>query len=284
MSGPTTIGWTATYARLRGRDGVGRRFESGSPAARRSWGRHGSAPGWFQWCRRENLVSGNGGPTSVPPDVGTKFDDTGEVLQYRGNTIVCPVPNESALSRGCAALQDCISNSTAGKAFRMLPVESLHMTVFELLADARRDEDHWSDFLPTSSPIETTDRELQELLDGIEPPAEITMDIVGVSSRTGITVELQPANAAVRRCLYSYRERASERTGIRFPNHTTYPFHISLAYRLRVLDSSEAGELAAALQTGFGALGELSPVMLPQPYFRGLRRHACLPPVAPRVG
>ena len=63
------------------------------------------------------------------------------------------------------------------------------------------------------------------------------------TTRKSIALNLKPADAETDQALRTYRDRVAQATGVRFPDHEQYQFHISLAYRLIHLTEAEESEL-----------------------------------------
>lgn len=209
------------------------------------------------------------GLTSKAKDVDRKFSRAGDSLPYRGNTIVSMIPSDSMAGAVMGSCQRELRGCKASSAFAMLPASSLHMTVFELLCDAVRDPEYWSAYLPLDSDIRSADQFFRGALAGLQFPPPVDMDVVALSTRTGITLELVPADRQAEWILRSFRERVSDRTGVRFPNHDHYGFHVTLAYRLRPLSHHEAVPLAEALEVAGTEMQLRAPQLrIPSPSFR----------------
>lgn len=58
-------------------------------------------------------------------------------------------------------------------------------------------------------------------------------------------MDLAPADKETHASIHAYRDAVATATGVRFPNHETYGFHITLAYRLMEPPSGEAEEIAS---------------------------------------
>ena len=207
---------------------------------------------------------------STPPDVGNKFTEDGAALAYPGNTVVSMIRPDSWEASLLAVCQRHLPTDHERPLFAVLPLSSLHMTVFELVCDQARDERLWTAYQPTNAPLAALDQFFIEALEGFVFPSDIEMSIVGVSTRSGVTLELSPATATQRRLLFDCRERLSDRTGIRFPNHHDYRFHVTLAYRLRPATPSEARVVANSLERASDMVGEQRnrPFSVPEPELR----------------
>ncbi|MEO6063613.1 MAG: DUF1868 domain-containing protein [Thermoflexales bacterium] len=132
--------------------------------------------------------------------------------------------------------------ASCGSAITLLPESSLHMTVFELLTDMTRIPEKWSSKLALDAPLAETDPFFRRVVPPIPAPTSLAMTFGEAGPLTqAIGVRLKP-----------------EATGLRFPDHDSYRFRISLAYRIlmggehqRALDAAMA-RVSARLARAFG--------------------------------
>lgn len=182
--------------------------------------------------------------THYAPAVGDKFYKDGRVKYFPGNTIICFADPKSQAYQEAEWVQQQIVNEAYGNKFTMLPPSSFHMTVFELLCDEVRDEEHWSSHLSLDAPLVETDQYFIETVPQVKAPANFRMQFTGLGlGRSGIMLNLKPADDETHQAIWQYRDELSEVTGIRFPNHETYGFHLSLAYRIIQLSDDEETQL-----------------------------------------
>lgn len=177
-------------------------------------------------------------------EVGRKFHADGLPRRFAGNTIVCMLDPAGAQYRLACRLQDRLRAQPFGRKFSLLPPDSLHMTVIELLLDEVRRPDKWSARLPLDAPLSATDRFFLQTVPRVPAPPAFRMRYQRVSCHRNIGIHLEPADAASAAAVRGYRDAVSAATGVRFPDHDTYQFHISLAYRLIELDQAEDAALA----------------------------------------
>jgi hypothetical protein len=121
------------------------------------------------------------------------------------------------------------------------------MTTFELLTDHWRQPQRWTPALPLDAPIPMTDAFFQSVVPRVPAPDGFLMRFAGVEPGSPATMSLEPADAATRAALRAYRDTLAAATGIRFPNHDTYQYHITLGYKLIEFDEVAASELGATL-------------------------------------
>jgi hypothetical protein len=178
-------------------------------------------------------------------EVGRKFHADGSARRFPGNTIICFVAPDSPIGRAAGAFQAALAQQPCGPKFTFLPPSSFHMTVMELLCDQVRTPERWSADLPLDAPLPVTDAFFAARVPPIPAPTGMVMQVDGLYYRNNIMLTLQAADAATATALHRYREAVAAATGVRFPDHATYGFHISLAYRLYELEPDEEVALDA---------------------------------------
>ncbi len=208
--------------------------------------------------------------TAYTREVGRKFHADGTARLFPGNTIICFVAPESPVGQAAIAFQEAVRQTAFGSAFTLLPPASFHMTVMELLCDQVRAPERWSAQLPLDAPLAQTDDFFLARVPAIPAPERLAMQVVGLFHRDNLMLTLQPADGATAEALRSYRAAVAAATGVRFPDHDTYGFHISLAYRLLQLDAAQEeglNELFAASLPRLQAAG--ASIALPPPVLTG---------------
>ncbi|MEZ4514801.1 MAG: DUF1868 domain-containing protein [Chloroflexota bacterium] len=179
--------------------------------------------------------------------VGQKFHPNGRVRTFPGNTIISFVPPNSPIFAHTSWVQAQIQALPFAHKFGFLPPSSFHMTVMELLCDQVRLPERWSDQLPLDAPLRDVDQFFTERVPHIPPPAALRMRFVEVAQYTP-TLNLMPDDEETAVSLQTYRNAIATATGVRFPDHDSYQYHISTAYRLINLSAAEEDQLAATLQ------------------------------------
>lgn len=187
-------------------------------------------------------------PSDYTNEVGRKFFADGQPHVFAGNTIICFVPRHSHIFRLSEWVQRQVHTAPFADKFTFLPPSSFHMTMMELLCDETRTPDRWVPSLPLDAPLAETDEHFIGTVTTVPPPAAIRMRFVE-TSRKSCAINLEPADRETALALQTYRDAVAEATGVRFPNHDTYQFHISLAYRLIHLTDHEEAELDTLLTT-----------------------------------
>jgi hypothetical protein len=181
--------------------------------------------------------------------VGIKFHPDGSVMPFPGNTIICFVAPDTPLLGELLWMRETLQAMRCADHIGFLPPSSYHMTTFELLTDHWRQPQRWTPALPLDAPIPVTDAFFQAVVPRVPAPNAFLMRFAGVEPSTPATMRLEPADEATAQALRAYRDALAAATGIRFPNHDTYGFHITLGYKLVEFDETAAAELGATLET-----------------------------------
>ena len=198
--------------------------------------------------------------------VGTKFHEDGQVRFFAGNTIVSHILENSHVFREALWAQSEVMRLPFASKYAFLPPHSFHMTVFELLCDQVRDQQHWSSHLDLAIGLRETDVYFEKTATPIGPPSELQMRLSAVSTTRHAYIGLVPVNEKAEARIRAYRDRLSESTGVRFPNHDEYHYHISLAYMLEDLTEAEQEKGHAAEEAIETRLGRtLAEVTIPAP-------------------
>ena len=200
-----------------------------------------------------------------PAVVGRKFNGDGTVRRFRGNTVISFVAPESPLGRCAGRARGVIEASAAAPGLTLLPPSSYHVTVIRLICDEDREPTKWSSHLDLQCPLQDVDAFMTGAMTSVDPPEPIEMQYHAMSALDVVAIELEPASPAAAASLNSYRDVVAEATGVRHDDHDDYVFHLSLAYRVRPLSSTESAELAEALSTAHSQLVGERPFILPAP-------------------
>ncbi|MEM7119100.1 MAG: DUF1868 domain-containing protein [Chloroflexota bacterium] len=179
--------------------------------------------------------------------VNQKFHADGTVRAFPGNTIICFCPPDSHTYEQVEWLQAEMKKLPFAHKFGFLPPSSFHMTVMELLCDQVRVAERWSAGLSLAAPLTEMDAFFMARVPQIEPPAALRMRFKGIS-QWSLALYLEPADEETAVSLRTYRQAVSEKTAVRFSDHDTYEYHISIAYRLYHLTDAEEAELESRLR------------------------------------
>ena len=195
-----------------------------------------------------DLVNLNKQPLNVI-GCGNKFNQDGSVRQFRGNTVISFTPNSSPLGNYALYFRSLIKQTAAASRYSFMPASSYHMTIIQLLDENLRQPTIWSKYLKLDCPLETTDTFMIKAMKQVKPiTSPIKMKFRRIKASNGLTIELEPADITTQQALKAYRNQVANATGVRLPNHETYIFHVSIAYRVDRLTKAEAVELQTALQ------------------------------------
>lgn len=198
--------------------------------------------------------------------VGTKFFPDGRFRPYPGVTVICRIDENRTESRVLGECQARFKGPPFSGKFAFLPQSSFHMTAIELVSDQRREAVRWSKHLPLNAPMAEVNAFMERAWSEIEPPGQIQMRVSNCKVSTVIVVGLEPFTSEQARVLRGFRDEAAEKTGVRKPGHDTYRFHITLAYKLVVLDDEENARLQEEIDAVNRLLAEKMPTIeLPQP-------------------
>lgn len=216
---------------------------------------------------------------SAPRDVGRKFYPDGRVHPFRGNTIICHLPQQGPASEPFEALLDIYRQIPSRKFSRkvtLLPPSSYHMTIFGGANDPERKPGAWPASVPLDTPIDECTRILGERIKGAKigdvAPIRMRVDTSPPSdSENPLTIRLMAVDAVEDARLRALRNRLSELFEIRSASHDRYRFHITLAYLIQHLDAGEQREFRAAYTEMHSELARRCPIIeLGQPEYCSL--------------
>ncbi len=203
-----------------------------------------------------------------PDAVETKFHRDGAVRRFPGVSIVAELRPDVPQHALLLEVQERARGASFGPKMSVLPPASFHMTVFDLLCAEVRRPENWSSELPLNAPLDEIDRWTKTRVDAVgDWPGPSRMGFAEIGPLgVSLHVILDPADEVVVSTLAGFREAVSLATAIRHPNHDSYRFHISLAYRIAAFDERETADFEAfraansrLLARSFGTL------TLPQP-------------------
>lgn len=171
--------------------------------------------------------------------VGLKFNADGSVKHFPGNTIVCVLDHDTEVYRRIKHEKDFIESTIVNNCISILPDESLHMTAIEGVCDHVRKETNWTSRFPLDTPLVEIDDFLEEQWKTIPTLTGVRMRFDNLWVESGICVGLYPATYEDDVKIRDWRDLVSERTGLRFPGHDRYRFHISMAYGIKMPTEEE---------------------------------------------
>ena len=80
-----------------------------------------------------------------------------------------------------------------------------------------------------------------------------------------LVVSLEPFDTEQAALLKAFRDDAAEKTGVRMPDHDTYRYHITLAYKLMELDQREQESISERSRASGELLKRMQDVELGSP-------------------
>ncbi len=205
----------------------------------------------------------NATPHPRPATGGGKFYPTGQVREWPGNTIICPVEPGAALHDVLRTVQEEAMAQPVMRKFTLLPTSSLHMTLFEGVDLDHRMAPYWPASVPNDAPLSAVNQWCQNRLASFHTgggrfhmrpdPALSAHEI------RSFTVSLRPANVQEERRLRDVRDRLASLLQIRAPNHDLYRFHITLGYLIGKLSVDEAAQINQLYKSWFERIEALVP-------------------------
>ena len=163
-------------------------------------------------------------------NIGTKFNADGTVRRFPGNTIISMVNHEKDVFTHFLHVRELFMACPAAPCVTLLPLDSIHMTVIEGVCDQVRRPGYWTSFLPLDCPLCATDALFEARFAELAPLGKVTLRMSHVVCTGAILLRMEPVTPADEAHLRAYRDAASAALGLRFPNHDSYHFHITLGY------------------------------------------------------
>jgi hypothetical protein len=180
----------------------------------------------------------------VPKGSRSKFNADGSVRGFAGNTIISHLPAQGALRDATVALHDALLIAPFRARFAVLPTDSYHMTVFNGANDQDRVPATWPTDLPQEMPIEECTRIFDARLASflLDRPMPIRMKLdqaITAGYTDACSLRLVPADDAENHAIRGLRDRLADLLHLHAPDHATYAFHITIAYRLSELSAAD---------------------------------------------
>lgn len=193
------------------------------------------------------LLTGEGTGLDYPPAItpqggGGKFDLTGEVLPHPGNTFICHIDPHSAFYQSLANLQDAIRALPHADCMTFLPQSSFHMTIFCGVSGEPLGADGWPEGIACDATLENISERWCECLDTVGELGGFS--VVPDHMRSPYSIHMQAATDVDDAALREARQRLENLTGLVRGDLRSYQFHITLAYPVRWVSTTEAQMLA----------------------------------------
>ncbi len=179
-------------------------------------------------------------------DAEYKFSSEGEVLRFQGNTVICFInETDGQIYDDLVWAQKLLKSLSFSAKYAYVPATSFHMTVIPLIDQTHRNTPFWPELFEADCELQLIDQHFKKLVDPIPKPSPIRMVIDSTSS---YRINLFPDDEQTEKSLSRYRKDIATVTGLRFPNHDAYTFHITLAYQLKDLIPDETQEQQQVLE------------------------------------
>lgn len=174
-------------------------------------------------------------------DVHYKFDEKGNFLPFLGATIISPMAKNEAIYQEVLKISRENQNTSYAHHFAFLPEPSYHMTNFVLYNDNEEDRNGagWSSKFDNKTPFEEMNALICNAIKKVKFPTSYKMKLQEVR---GNSLWIVPADDKTKDSLSIFRDQIAQATGIYWPDHKTYKFHISYAYYISELNDEEKKE------------------------------------------
>lgn len=193
-----------------------------------------------------------------PAAVGDKFEPTGAVRHWPGNTFICHIPAGPA-HQALTAAQARLRAGPLAEAFAFLPPSSLHMTVFEGANNVRRHDDSWPGALSPEMDLSDVTAHFRMATGPLLLPPTATTRPASIFG--GFSVMVNGATEIDERKLRDMRSALSVATTIRRADFADYRFHVTMAYPLRWLRDDEAHAVVSLSDAVFADLATAMPTV-----------------------
>lgn len=176
----------------------------------------------------------------------TKFNEKKDANLYRGNSIVTQIQEGSDFYNELVNIRDEIVNSKFANDIILLPVNSYHVTIFNGTNEVLSQRKYG--FFPQDMPLESTIFDVHQHFykklkaayqsDAIKIKS-IKFKVVGIDTKYGFSLKLEPADEKYHKYLWKLREEFSNLLRIKRPTFYQDKFHISIAYLYKKLTPAQ---------------------------------------------
>ena len=206
-------------------------------------------------------------PAQPTKNIGRKFNSDGSVRFFPGNTVICKIKMKHPAFPPLTQALNGFSAMHCAQSYAFLPPASLHMTIIQGVCDEDRQPALFTSKLPLDAPLEAVDALFEKQFKSVAPLGETWMRFSCVDIGNDIIiVRFMPETAKDAENLKAYRNDVSDHLGLRFPDHDSYGFHVSLGYKLFALSNAQAAETTQVKTQIEAMLAQALPrFQLPQP-------------------
>lgn len=166
-----------------------------------------------------------------------KFDHNGKPLPFPGCSIISKIPIKSDLFYEIKLLQLIYNDLNPDKAYTYLPKTSFHMTLFDCCNVNTFNTQYWPKNIVADNNFKKIAYVLSKRIKNLKFPDKFDLKLKKLFG--GYSMILEGNTKKDEKIIRDYRNKLSDLLGIRFENHETYSFHITLAYILRKLKDDE---------------------------------------------
>lgn len=204
---------------------------------------------------------------TIPRDTLLKFNLDGSPRTFAGNTVICHLPQQTQFRDAVVALGDALRSSSFGNKLAVLPGDSYHATILGGPNDQDRSRYGWPSDIPISAPITECNRVIDERIARFRMHADLPICFRLDKEKTlapqrPCGLQLVPADANEKLKIRTLRDRlADEVFRYRAADHDTFGFHISLAYQMRDLTTTEIREYQDLLMQHLPGIVAAAPII-----------------------
>ena len=175
------------------------------------------------------------------PGAEHKFDHNGKPLPFPGCSIISKIPLNSDLFYEIKLLQLKFKDLSPEKAYTYLPETSFHMTLFDCCNVNTVNTPYWPKNIVENNNYTKIAYILSKRIKKYIFPDKFDLKLKKLFG--GYSIILEGNTIKDEKIIRNCRNKLSDLLGIRFENHDTYTFHITLAYILRKLKDDEIKKL-----------------------------------------
>jgi len=175
------------------------------------------------------------------PGAEHKFDHNGKPLPFPGCSIISKIPLNSDLFYEIKLLQLKFKDLSPEKAYTYLPETSFHMTLFDCCNVNTVNTPYWPKNIVDDNNYTKIAYILSKRIKKYIFPDKFDLKLKKLFG--GYSIILEGNTKKDEKIIRDCRNKLSDLLGIRFENHDTYTFHITLAYILRNLKGDEIKKL-----------------------------------------
>ena len=189
----------------------------------------------------KNFLKGKLKGCPLTADSENKFDHKGKPLAFPGCSIISKIPLKSDLFHEIKLLQLKYKDLSPEKAYTYLPETSFHMTMFDCCNVNTVNTPYWPKKIVEDNNYTKIAYLLSKRIKKYIFPDKFDLKLKKLFG--GYSIILEGNTNKDEKIIRGCRNKLSDLLGIRFENHDTYTFHITLAYILRKLKGDEIEKL-----------------------------------------